>query len=98
MEFSFGGDPALVAVGLRRRWTRMALLLPPFKEELRFSAERIVLASEGSTGQADDRGFPSSSEDEFPLPSGVKFGDVVATTCKALRCGALLISISRRGD
>lgn len=76
----------------------MALLLPPFKEELRFSAERIVLASEGSTGQADDRGFPSSSEDEFPLPSGVKFGDVVATTCKALRCGALLISISRRGD
>lgn len=98
MEFSLGGDPALVAVGLRRRWTRIAVLFPPFKEELRFNAERMVFASEASTGQADDRGFPSSSDDELLLPTGVISGEVVATTCRELRCGALLISISRSGD
>ena len=42
-ELSLGGEPAVAAVGLRRRWVR--ILLFPVDDEERLSAERIFCAS-----------------------------------------------------
>src|SRR5215470_9758818 len=95
--FSFAGLPALVAVGLRRRWVRMALLVTE-DEEVRLSADRISLASLRFTiGQVF---WHSSSEAELllRLSVGVKSEEAFEMRWREERCGAVFGSISRRGE